>query len=90
MTMKLSSPRFNSRRAERGSAVMLVMTMLGIMVICVTVNAVAVMSLTRELKLLEKKQVQRLQTASAPKNAQGASPSESAAVVKTETASPHE
>jgi hypothetical protein len=88
--MKICFPPTNSRRSERGSAVMLVMTMLGIMVICVSVNAVAVMSLTRELKLLEKKQVQRLQTVSAPKSAQTATPSESAAVVRAETPLLHE
>jgi len=53
------------RRRQEGSAVIMVLAMLAIMLICVGVNTVAVTNLRRELKLLEKKQVQRLQPAAA-------------------------
>ncbi len=52
--MKLSSVSTNPRRDERGSAVILVMAMVAIMMIFVAVNTVAVRTCSRELKLLEK------------------------------------
>jgi hypothetical protein len=60
-----------NRRNEHGSAVAVVLAMLGIMLICVSANLVAIRSLDRELKLIEKRQMRRLghdapgQTASA-------------------------
>ncbi len=51
----------SSRTAgRRGSAVVIVMALLAIMSILVTVNLVAVNSLGREIKLIEKKQRERL------------------------------
>jgi hypothetical protein len=63
--MKLISSARKNRRHERGSAVMLVMTMLGIMTIFVAMNTVAIRTLSTELKLIEKKQVRRLQAGAA-------------------------
>ena len=54
------SPCQKNPRTEHGSAVVVILAMLAIMMICVSVNVVAVRSLERELKLLEKNQVQRL------------------------------
>ena len=68
--MKTSCSRVNHRRRERGSAVVVALAMLAIMLICVSVNSVAVRSLGRELKLLEKKQVQRIQPAAQKQSGQ--------------------
>jgi hypothetical protein len=67
--MKLFSSPSGTRRAESGSAVMLVLIMLGIMTIFVAVNTVTIRTISRELKLLEKKQVKRLDGATSPKTA---------------------
>jgi hypothetical protein len=50
----------NRRCFERGSAVIVVMVMLGIMMIFFATNLVTIKTLTRELKSVEKKQVERL------------------------------
>ncbi|HEX3798684.1 MAG TPA: hypothetical protein VH413_08280 [Verrucomicrobiae bacterium] len=77
--MKLFSNPSGTSRAESGSAVMLVLIMLGIMTIFVAVNTVTIRTVSRELKLLEKKQVRRLDSAALPKtapaNPAGATPS---------------
>jgi hypothetical protein len=62
--MKILCPSIHNRTSERGSAVIVVMTMVAIMVICVSVNLVAIDTMDRELKLLDKKQVQHWQTKS--------------------------
>ena len=49
------------RHSERGSAVAVILAMLSIMMICLALNTVAMRTLDRELKLVEKQQVQRLQ-----------------------------
>lgn len=78
----LPSSKEKNRRAERGSAVAVILAMLGIMLIFVGADLVAVRSLDRELKLLEKKQVQRLRrdtpglAASAKDSTSPASPNE--------------
>ena len=60
----------SSRTAgRRGSAVIIVMTLLAIMSILVTVNVVAVNSLRREVRLIEKKQRERL-TPNPPRKAE--------------------
>lgn len=74
--MKILSYPSNPMRAHNASAVVVVLAMLGIMVICVGVNVAAVRNLQRELKLLEKKQVQRLQSAPAQKTAADGLPAE--------------
>lgn len=51
------------KRGQSGSAVVVLLAMLTMMLIFVAANTVAIRSLQRELKLIEKKQVQRLQTA---------------------------
>jgi type II secretory pathway pseudopilin PulG len=58
--MKLTrqtSPRANRRR---GSAMLVVLALLGIMTAMVTADFMAARGLDRELKLLEKRQTQRL------------------------------
>ena len=67
--MKILASQTHPARAQSGSAVVVVLAMLGIMVICVSVNVVSVRTLQRELKLIEKKQVQRLQPAPSQKPA---------------------
>ena len=55
-----------SRRHEQGLAVITVMTVLAIVLICLAGNIRMLYSLDRELKLVQKKQIRRLQaTASA-------------------------
>jgi hypothetical protein len=71
---------------ERGSAVAVVLAMLGIMLVCVSVNLVAVRSLDRELKLLEKRQVRRLRH-DAPGHAASTT---NAAVLAAQGKQPHE
>ena len=46
---------------ETGSAVAVVITMIGIMMICVSVNIASLLRVNRELNALEKKQIQRVQ-----------------------------
>ena len=53
-------------RSESGSAVILVMTMVGILVILLAVNHSTLKSLEKELKLIETKQMQRIQPSPAP------------------------
>ena len=52
-----------SRRAEQGLAVITVMTVLAIVLICLAGNIRMLYSLDRELKLLQKQQIRRLQAA---------------------------
>ena len=58
-------PNASSQRsfAQSGSAVIVLLALLGIMLTFVAANTIAIRSLQRELKLIEKKQVQRLQPA---------------------------
>ncbi|HEX4647170.1 MAG TPA: hypothetical protein VH598_16320 [Verrucomicrobiae bacterium] len=58
--MKTSLFQSNRRRSEHGSATIVVLVMLGIMMIFFATNLVTIKTLTRELKLVEKKQVERL------------------------------
>jgi type II secretory pathway component PulK len=51
-----------SRRNEQGMAVVIVITLLAILLIFVAGNIRTLHLLNRELKLLEKRQIQRLQT----------------------------
>lgn len=62
--MKILIHEFRTRRARDGSAVIVVLGLLALMVICVAVNTTAVRSLSRELKLIEKQQKERLQSRS--------------------------
>ena len=52
------------RRSQSGSAVVIVTAMVAIMAICVAVNVASIRTVDRELKLMEKKQIQRLQSSS--------------------------
>lgn len=61
--MKISNASSQRSFAQSGSAVIVLLALLGIMLTFVAVNTVAIRSLQRELKLIEKKQVQRLQSA---------------------------
>jgi hypothetical protein len=58
--MKTSSVHLDRRPSERGSATIVVLVMLGIMMIFFATNLVTIKTLTRELKLVEKKQIERL------------------------------
>jgi hypothetical protein len=53
--------KIRPKQNQSGSAVILFMGLLAIMVICVTVNSISIRGLERELKRVEKKQVERLQ-----------------------------
>ena len=68
--MKTSLRQSNRRRLERGSATLVVLVMLGIMMIFFATNMVTIKVLTRELKLVDKKQVERLSSGT-PHNADG-------------------
>ncbi len=61
--MKIPKHQIHSRHPERGSAVIVTLAMLAIMLLCVGANTIAIRTLSRELKLVEKKQMQRLQHA---------------------------
>ena len=56
------------RRRESGSAVIVVMALLAIILVYVAGNLRTLNSLGRELKLLERQQTHRLQTTSQPTN----------------------
>ena len=60
--MKTSPDYSNHPRAQRGSATLVVLVMLGIMMIFFATNLVTIRVLTRELKLVDKKQVERLRS----------------------------
>jgi hypothetical protein len=66
--MKIPNRSFRGRCADSGSAVVVLLALLGMMLVFVAANTVAIRSLQRELKLIEKKQVQRLQPAPPPKS----------------------
>ena len=55
-------PRFNRSRPHRqsGSAVLLFITLLAIMLMLITANGSALLHLHRELKLLDQRQIKRL------------------------------
>ena len=55
-------PRFNRSRPHRqsGSAVLLFITLLAIMLVLITANSSALLHLHRELKLLDQRQIKRL------------------------------
>ena len=55
--------RLGSRRDERGLAVITVMIVLAIVLICLAGNIRMLYSLDRELKLVQKQQIRRLQAA---------------------------
>ena len=61
-----------SRRREAGSAVIVVMALLAIMLVYVAANLRTLNSLGRELKLLELQQTRRLQTAAPTTNSPSA------------------
>jgi hypothetical protein len=58
--MKISTEYRNRSRSQRGSATIVVLVILGIMMIFFATNLVTIKTLARELKLVEKKQVERL------------------------------
>ena len=58
--MKIPHSIFAPRRRQNGSAVLVCIALLAIMVILVTANSKALFNLHREIKLLEKRQVERL------------------------------
>lgn len=56
--MKIPPPTF--RKIQQGSATLVFITLLGIMMILVTVEARALFQLRRELNFLEQQQIKRL------------------------------
>ncbi|HEX4644752.1 MAG TPA: hypothetical protein VH598_04015 [Verrucomicrobiae bacterium] len=68
--MKTSLFQPKRRRSEYGSATIVVLVMLGIMMIFFATNLVTIKTLTRELKSVDKKQVERLRSGT-PHNAGG-------------------
>jgi hypothetical protein len=54
-----TSPALSCRRGQRGSTVIVLMILLGIMLALVAANMASVRNLNRELNLLNKKQEQR-------------------------------
>jgi hypothetical protein len=59
--MKLLTPTSAQNRSKHGSSVVVILAMLTIMMVCVALNTLAMRHLGQELKLVEKKQVLRLQ-----------------------------
>jgi len=58
--MKTSFADFSQRRRQNGSTVLVLITLLVIMVMLATANSKALFHLHREIKLLETRQIQRL------------------------------
>jgi hypothetical protein len=58
--MKVSRFNLSRRRRQSGSAVLIFITLLAIMLMLITANSSALLHLHRELKLLDQRQVERL------------------------------
>lgn len=58
--MKISRFNFSRRHRQSGSAVMIFITLLAIMLMLITANSSTLLHLHRELKLLDQRQVERL------------------------------
>ena len=58
--MKISRFKFPRCRRQGGSAVLIFITLLAIMLMLITANSSALLHLHRELKLLDQRQVERL------------------------------
>ncbi len=58
--MKTFPSNFTERRRQNGSAVLLFITLLAIMLMLITANGSALLHLHRELKLLDQRQIKRL------------------------------
>jgi hypothetical protein len=58
--MKIFPSNFTERPRQNGSAVLLFITLLAIMVILATANSSALLHLRGELNLLERRQIERL------------------------------
>ena len=67
--MKISSGKISnpgSARAERGSVVLLLLVLLGIMAVYLASNNLVLNNLQRELRLIEKKQIEKFSRPPAP------------------------
>jgi hypothetical protein len=64
--MKLRS--YSTSPGEQGSAVIVIMVLLGLMLLYVGANLKTLHFMSRELKLIEKHQVRRLEAATRPAN----------------------
>ncbi|WP_040550985.1 hypothetical protein [Pedosphaera parvula] len=58
--MNLLTPQTTKRSRQSGSAVFMVLGIIALMLVFVGVNLVTVNTLSRELKLIEKKQIKHL------------------------------
>ena len=72
--MKTTYADFPNRRRQNGSTVLVLITLLTIMVMLATANSKALFHLHQEIKLLEKKQVERLNASQTNTVAVAASP----------------
>ena len=67
--MKISSGKISnseSARTERGSVVLLLLVLLGIMAVYLACNNLVLNNLQRELRLIEKKQIEKFSRSPAP------------------------
>jgi hypothetical protein len=60
--MKVSRFNLSQHHRQSGSAVLIFITLLAIMLMLITANSSALLHLHRELKLLDQRQVERLNT----------------------------
>jgi hypothetical protein len=67
--MKILIGQTKRSRAQRGSAVILFLGLISIMLICVAVNTVTIRGLDKELKIFDQKQVKRWRSESAKNQA---------------------
>ncbi|HLX72425.1 MAG TPA: hypothetical protein VKV04_22630 [Verrucomicrobiae bacterium] len=58
--MKILSSHFHKRNRQKGSVVLVFITLLAIMVILATANSKALFYLHRNIKLVEQRQIERL------------------------------
>jgi hypothetical protein len=75
--MKIFPSNFTERRRQNGSAVLVFITLLAIMLLLITANSSTLLHLHRELKLLDQRQVERLNASQTNATAIAASPAKS-------------
>ena len=74
--MKISRFNFSRRHRQSGSAVLIFITLLAIMLMLITANSSALLHLHRELKLLDQRQVERLNASQTNVTATAVSPAQ--------------
>src|SRR5438552_12357070 len=87
--MKLLNPTCrSSRSAERGSAVLVILVMLSIMVTFAIANSRTTHHLQRELQLIEKRQLKRYESAAVNQAALGSQKAETLLAATDQSATP--